>query len=394
MGLKPSACGLLACILGLALACFPPAALAQDCEIGAVRLLGPAACERTGPESFLLAIRPEASPINPSPWYAFTLSAQEAAEVTIMLDYGPFRHRYNPKQKGPQTAWTALDAGSVRLSEDQTRAEISLLLEPGETLIAAQEILSAQEREAWTRDFARRSGLRLTEIGISTEQRPLLALSGGAERPGTPLIIVIGGQHPPEVPGTIGLRHFLETLAAEGAGLLETHAILAIPDLNPDGVAHGHWRLNRGLSDLNRDWGTFSQPETRAVRDELSRRISEGLRPAVLLDFHATRRDIYYIPDHENMLCPAGFATGWISAISSRLGNEPLPAVSASHTPGQGTAKTWFADQFEAPGITVEYGDETSQPRIRSLSEAAARALIGILSTTDEGTGGIPCAAP
>jgi hypothetical protein len=31
---------------------------------------------------------------------------------------------------------------------------------------------------------------------------------------------------------------------------------------NPDGVDKGHWRLNDGGVDLNRDWGPFTQPET------------------------------------------------------------------------------------------------------------------------------------
>lgn len=370
----------------------PAGALAEGCDEGEIRLSGKSACTRTGPASFVLAIEPESLPINPSPWYDFTLISDRNAEISVTLDYGMFRHRYAPRRSETNGSWQMLPQDSVRISDDGRRAQISLTTGPGEQRIAAQEVLSLQEREEWAQQFATRSGFTLSVIGTSREGRPILGLLGGTILPGKPLLIILGGQHPPEVPGTLGMRAFMETLSREGSLLLGSHGVLLIPDLNPDGIARGHWRLNAGLTDLNRDWGRFSQPETQAALDQIITLQEAGLDPFLLLDFHATTRDVYYTPSHEDELCPAGFATAWTRETESGF-NGRMPDISASHTTGQGTAKTWFADRFGAPGITVEYGDGTDRSRIEGLSSAGARALIRLLTPASDGAsiGALKC---
>ena len=85
-------------------------------------------------------------------------------------------------------------------------------------------------------------------------------------------IVIVGRQHPPEVTGSLNLFPFLATVLGDSSLARQFRAryqLIIYPFLNPDGVALGHWRHNTGGVDLNRDWGPFTQPETRLVRDHV-----------------------------------------------------------------------------------------------------------------------------
>lgn len=359
-----------------------------DCRRGGVRLLADApqaragSCERTGPASFVVTIAPEARPINPSPWYAFEIVSDHARTVRVTLEYAEHRHRYRPKREDEAGQWTPLPASAVSLSEAGRTADITFDVGSGRTRLAAQEWLDPAERQAWIEAFAARAGLTRAVIGRTVQGRPLIALRGGSTSPGAPLVIITGGQHPPEVPGVLALRAFLETLflATEPAdAFLDSHAFLIVPEMNLDGVALGHWRLNAGLVDLNRDWGPFTQPETRAVSGEISRLAGAGHRPALMLDFHATRRNVFYTPPDGAGLQPPGFTASWLAAIDARWEGE-LPARSANHTPGLPTSRTWFTETYGAPGLTVEFSDETPRDDLRAAAQTYARALMEVMA--------------
>jgi predicted deacylase len=99
---------------------------------------------------------------------------------------------------------------------------------------------------------------------------------------------------------------------------MERFRFLIVPELNLDGIAQGHWRTNAGLKDLNRDWGPFEQPETRAVRNALFDLIEVGARPMLLLDFHATRRTVLYTPPDD---------ADCFRQISPGNGLRPMPGM-------------------------------------------------------------------
>jgi len=380
---------LLACLATLLAACASiPVPPGPTCEIGPVQLhvdfpqARAASCQRTGPESFSVTIAPEATPINPSPWYAFEIRAYHDADVSVALNYTESRHRYRPKRE-ITGGWRALPEGAVSAEEDGRRAVISLNVPDGRTKIAGQEWLPPAERQAWVERFAAQAGLASRNIGQTVDGRPVTALSGGSDAPGAPLVIILGGQHPPEVPGVLGLRAFLEALLLDPAradAFLQSHRVLVVPEMNLDGVQRGHWRLNTGLIDLNRDWGPFTQPETRAVRDELARLVAAGHPPALMLDFHATRRNVFYTAPDQAGLSPPDFARRWLAAIDTRWAGE-MPARSSSHNPGLPTSRTWFVETFAAPALTVEFGDETPRGDIEDLAGVYADALVEVLGT-------------
>lgn len=368
---------------------------ASGCDVGAIRLTqsfsgAPGSrCVRTGPARFRLTIEPERPDINPSPWYAFDLhgartEAVPAAEV--VLEYAESRHRYRPKRRATGRGWQALPEEAVSTADEGRVARLRIPLSPnagGSQRIAAQEVLDVADRRAWRRDFAQRHGYSVSVIGESLQGRPIEELHRSATVNDPPLVVIFGGQHPPEVPGVLGQRAFMEALErldGESAQLIDRIDWLFIPALNPDGVEAGYWRLGTGGVDLNRDWGPFTQPETRAARDAIAERIESGSRPILLLDFHATRRDVLYLPERSESLDPTDLAGRWASAIRARMPPGEAFPQSRSHGVGRPTAKTWFADTYGRPGITVEFGDETDRAHIERLAAAAAKALVEVLS--------------
>ncbi|EAP90263.1 hypothetical protein OA2633_08614 [Oceanicaulis sp. HTCC2633] len=87
-----------------------------------------------------------------------------------------------------------------------------------------------------------------------------------------------------------------------------------------------------------------------------------------------------YTPPDAAELTPFAFSEDWIALISAAWpGDEPAFDRGPSHNVGMPTSKTWFADTYAAPGVTVEYGDDTDRDRITALSQTAARALVRYL---------------
>ncbi len=126
------------------------------------------------------------------------------------------------------------------------------------------------------------------QIGRSTQGRPIAAIRVG-HRHGT-RILVVGCIHGTECAG-MAIARALEH-APTGADLW------IVPDLNPDGRAHGYRQNAHGV-DLNRNWSSgwqpggrpwdfqypgprpFSEPETRIARN-----LIERIKPQVTIWYH------------------------------------------------------------------------------------------------------------
>lgn len=365
-----------------------PAQATSGCDGGIVSLqsdfegAGRIDCQRVGESTFVVTILPEATPINPSPWYAFDIVATERARVEIVLGYQDAIHRYWPKQL-TSDGWIRVPESAVEIFAEANFARLSLSVPVGTVRLSAQEIMTPQSRRDWAADWAERSGFHLHTIGQSQLGRPILAMSSRAEPGNRPLVLVLGGQHPPEVSGVIGLRAFLEAFIGAGdevTRFLDTFSVLVVPDLNPDGVADGNWRLNAAGVDLNRDWGKFTQPETRAVLSEIERHLASGSQPVVMLDFHSTYRTVFYTQPDNFGGTRANFSRHLMEKLEAVWPGEQ-PARSANHNHATPTAKTWFAETYQAPGITIEFADEADRDIVRGLAHASALALMEVLAS-------------
>ena len=113
---------------------------------------------------------------------------------------------------------------------------------------------------------------RRVMLGRSWEGRPIHAYRLG--NPAARRLLVVGSAHGNERAGLEVTRRLLRAAPPLKAELW------VLPTFNPDGLARGTRGNARG-ADLNRDFGRFSQRETR-----IARRLIERVSPAVSVWFH------------------------------------------------------------------------------------------------------------
>ncbi|MCY3940426.1 MAG: lyase family protein [Gammaproteobacteria bacterium] len=388
----------VACLLATA-----PLAYAQDaagelpCDTGLYEISADHegaranACRVFNPRGVILTIDPEdPPPINPSPWYGFHVRAKNANEqgtLVVTLRYSTSRHRYAPRTSIGGREWNPLPERQWLVHED---GRATMELKPGADglFVSAQENLGLSFYAEWRRNMAERfDGLQWRRIGESRGGRPIFAAKTA---PGAPnYLLFIGRQHPPEIPGALMFKAFAERLLEDRSGACDDpssakcafysgHSLVFIPNLNPDGVALGHWRHNLDGTDLNRDWGTFAQPETQAVQRLIDSLEEGGSAIAVVLDFHSTWRNVFYVPTLKDATRPPAFATRWLRlarASGAAYAFERAPRSSQNTT----IAKNYFYRRFGVPAITVETGDDTPRGEIASTARVLADALVAVM---------------
>ena len=330
--------------------------------------------------TFEVTIRPEdAKVVVPMPWYAFRASPKKPGDITVALTFREGYARFWPKVSFDGETWSAMAAEDVTVSADD-RLSLRLSLSELPVQIAAQQLLTPAYYADWMRLLAERTDVTLRTLGVSVRGRPI----GMVETtPRTEAVLLLGRQHPPEVTGALALRAFVNAVLAdtELAGRFRArHAVLVVPLLNPDGVALGHWRHNAGRTDLNRDWGAFTQPETRSVARLLDTLDASGIKLRLMLDFHSTRYTefkLFYTQREEEGVAPAAFATRWLNRVRQRL-----PGVGFTHRPTKSTsdtAKKYFFERYGIPAITYELGDEADPERIAEASPVFAEEMMRVL---------------
>jgi hypothetical protein len=316
-------------------------------------------------------------PINPSPWYAFRYVATEGGKLTVNVRYQGVRHRYAPKWRGRGD----MAAYSAKVAEDGSSLSISL--PPGEGVVSGQPLLTAAHYDKLLAQLAGTGGGSRITLGHSHDGRPVEAVRlGNADAPH--LIILLGRQHPPEVTGAVAMDAFALALAKQikvGAIDRKQYQFLIVPLLNPDGVARGHWRANLGGVDLNRDWGTFAQPETRAVADWL-KQLPDGVKPALMLDFHSTNRNLVYVQGSEASPQGAKFLSAWLGGKETAFTGYPFTIEPRDANPGSGTTKNWFNTTYGIPAYTYEVGDESDAAAARAAAETLAQSLVPALASS------------
>ncbi len=106
-------------------------------------------------------------------------------------------------------------------------------------------------------------------------------------------LFIIARQHGNEPAGTTAALGLLEHLARATSpverALLAQFQISVVPIANPDGAVSSR-RANGHNVDLNRDWGKFTQPETKAIRVAVRRRMAHAVVDLHELPAHSTKR--------------------------------------------------------------------------------------------------------
>jgi Penicillin-insensitive murein endopeptidase/Succinylglutamate desuccinylase / Aspartoacylase family len=173
-------------------------------------------------------------------------------------------------------------------------------------------------------------------LGNSRGGRPIFAYRLG--NPAARKLLVVGTVHGDEPAGMVITRRLLGVSPPLHAELW------IVPDLNPDGRAAGT-RANAAGADLNRDFGRFSQPETRIAR-ALIRAIDpwlsvwyhqpQGLVRAYGPSVGVARRYAALARErYRTLVWPPGTAARWQNGIGGRsfvveLGPGRLPRRAAA----------------------------------------------------------------
>lgn len=365
----------------------PQAGAAINCDFAHVRFATDfdtgrlARCEQTDDTSFRLHLRPENTPINPSPWYAFRIEPKEGFEGEQTLTFTLVSHkgpaRYQPKISFDKQSWAA-----VPFSVNENRMRFSVNVAASRPLfVAGQEIIDDALYQQWLASLPMEQG-QLVTLGESAEGRALRTYQHHAGE-GKPWLVLIGRQHPPEVTGALAFLHFSEELLrsneAAFVALRERFNILLAPNMNPDGVARGNWRHTSNGVDLNRDWRVRNEPESQQLHAFLQAREAAGEEIFLALDFHSTHYDIFYTmpadyaPQNGEPLAQPQLVDHWLTQLGEEI--EWEVKIKPGHNPNSGVFKQYIADNFAVHGVTYEVGDNTPRSQIAETARAAASTL-------------------
>ncbi|MDO6692236.1 M14 family metallopeptidase [Aliiglaciecola sp. 3_MG-2023] len=356
----------------------PEESKAKACHIGHVKLLDdfPTArldwCERIGDKGFRIKLKPENVPINSSPWYAFKIVAQQPTKVQIFMEVDGYKHRYLPKLSSDLSTWSSVefhDEGKVR--SFMVEANVS------PRYISGQEIVDNQTYIDWASNLNDTKNIHYQILGRSVQGRPLYKIE--SKTSGTDKwLVLLGRMHPPEVTGALALFPFVETVLADTTLAKRFRAkynILIVPNINPDGVAMGNWRHNANGVDLNRDWKTFEQPEVQSVHAYLQELIQAGATLSMAVDFHSTRKDVFYtMPSNYGVNQPF-LVENWLNSLDAKVDDFRV-IQQPGNNPGKGVFKQYFADFYQSHAITYEMGDNTNRNFIDELAQVAANSLM------------------
>jgi murein tripeptide amidase MpaA len=250
--------------------------------------------------------------------------------------------------------------------------------------VSAQELRTVKSFNQWADSMAQQSFIQQETVGYSHQQRPVkrLNITNVPQSQERGVVIITGRLHPPEVTGNMACIAFLEEISSDtdlARRFRRQFEVLAYPFANPDGVQNGHWRHNAGGVDLNRDWISFNQPETRSIRDDLLEQLHSKSNKEVYygIDFHSTDENIFYPINRDIETFPDDFTYRWIDAIKADFPDITF-AVEPFDTSSPIT-KNWIYKTFGADAVTYEVDDRADRQKLDEVSRQAARLMMQML---------------
>lgn len=338
-------------------------------------------CVQTGSFEYDLWIKPEDTPINPSAWYAFQVTAAAKQQIHVTLRYkNKGRHRYSPKVSQDGRHWQALaheiQMGKIDGKKQRKTATFQLQVSDVPVWVSAQEIINNQDYDHWITDLQELTELTKYQISESVEKRPIWALESRTKS--NDWLVLIGRQHPPEVTGALGMMPFVETVLSPldiAKTFRQRYNILIVPVVNPDGVEHGHWRHNLGGKDLNRSWAELTQPEVVGIHNRMQEIVKDGGKIIFAVDFHSTWRSLFYTMPEDYDLENPKFSITWLKNLANTLPNfevEDKPGVSQN----PGVFKQYIADTYGVHSVTYEVADSSDRNEISLVAKTSAMLLM------------------
>lgn len=338
-------------------------------------------CEQISELHYKLTTVAENYPINPSPWYAFrVLSKAGTQNIRIDIDAVNGQARYLPKISDDGKNWR-----DIPFDVHDGQLQIALSAKPQPLYVAGQELLTQQDYLDWMASPPVNDRFTQIVIGSSVQGRDIVALAAKSAN-NNEWVLIIGRQHPPELTGALGLLAFVDQLAMTSElqkAFFGRFNILVVPMVNPDGVANGHWRHNAAGKDLNRDWGDFTQPETKAVVDYLNMQLGEEQRLVFALDFHSTQQDIFYTLLPAAAAMPTDIVNEWLASLKQHLVSSFTIRERAGYRVESNVFTHFIGREYGVHSVTYEFGDNTPRQLVRHVAQLSATELMKILLTTE-----------
>jgi hypothetical protein len=338
--------------------------------------------EKLNDSTVVAYITPENTPINNSAYYAFSIWSKVPRTIYLSFKYPPgYSHRYRPKIK-INNKWSLID--TLKILNKKNNALVKLELSAIPQIIAAQKIESSKDVKKWYQEMIKKNSntLNYKTVGKTALGRDLPVLfSDNSKHDQKDIIVLLTRQHPPETTGYYAFQYFIGKILEDtqiSKKFLDKYQIIAFPIMNPDGVDLGHWRHNTNGIDLNRDWSYYNQPEIKHAVNFIEKKIKKNKSVVILgLDFHSTWYDIFYTNEERKETTLPNFIDDWFKNIENKIANYKIKE--ASQNSKKPVSKGWFLNRFNATGITFEIGDNTSDKKIKELSEVAALEMMNIL---------------
>jgi len=345
-------------------------------------------CKLQSDGSIELTFRPEDNKVDDDfSWFSFRVSAAQPNTLKAQLKFPNTRARFLPKISNDGASWTTLPQDSFTTSQNGKNMDIEVAVDEKGLWISAQELLTQDYYDDWLEQLSAHDDVTVTVLGSSNEERPVY-IAKTENKP--ELIFLLGRQHPGEIPGALAMRGFIDVVLGDSdlaRQFRQRFGLIILPLINPDGVANGHSRHNSGEIDLNRDWGPFTQPETRSIAAFLEEIDNVEMTPRLMLDFHATRVTdtmVFYTQNDADVTNPENFAANWLGNVKDRL-----PAYEFKHDPrpisAQKNTKGYFYTRYGIPSITYEIGDEANREKVLEHTPVFAEEMMRELLRTEEG---------
>lgn len=338
-------------------------------------------CKQLADNYFELSFTPENRPINSSPWYAFKIHSKTPKTLKLKLSFDGDAPRYLPKVSHDGVSWQNIPFEATKLS-----FIVDVDVKKAPIWIAGQEILDNDYYTQWLSNL-NVSNTNLFELGKSSLGQNILALESKSAQ-SKEWLLLIGRQHPPEITGALAMRAFVDNILGDSKlakGFRKRFNLLIVPNLNPDGVAAGHWRHNSQGIDLNRDWNKFEQQETKIVRDYLDSLIAKNHKLVMGLDFHSTKEDVFYTIPADAGVAPANLVNEWLEDVQQHSKNIFKVRIKPGNAPGRGIFKQFIADAYNVHGVTYEMGDSTNRDLIKQIAVISSELLMKRLTDTPAG---------
>lgn len=356
----------------------------KQCNTSAVQIdfdfpgAGNLTCEIINSKYIKFFINPETDDsINPSPWFAIRKS-KHSEDIKLEFDYKNYQHRYDPKISNDKKIWKKINQTNILKDENGKIIIINFSPSNEKEYISSQELITEDWYNDWFNYLGGLEKVKSELIGLSVLKKPI-TMFFVEENTNNPYILILGRQHPPEVTGAIAIKSFVNELISKNdlsESFLDNYNIIFVPLMNPDGVENGYWRYNENKKDLNRDWGIFSQPETKSVNNKLIN-FKDDKKIEVFIDFHSTYKNIFYISDISKSHKLQNFLKNWLNNSKPDLLKIDYDyKIVNSMSPNNGVSKNYIFNKYNIPSVTYEVSDVEDRDKIKKSSSILSQKLM------------------